>query len=178
MTDPEDDDDPGAAAPGGGAATPLPHALRPVLALAELAGALGLLALMGLTVTDALMRSFLNRPILGSGDLVQILLVLVVACSVPLCIAAGRAIAIEFLVQRLPASPRRWLHRVTALGAAAVLLYLAWRCHVNAGEAAMFGETTMLLRIPYGPFYAVLAVSFLISAALFALEAWRGKGLA
>lgn len=157
---------------------PIPRALRPVVALAEIAGALGLLALMGLTVSDALMRSFLNRPILGSGDLVQVILVVVVACSVPLCIAAGRAIAIEILVQRLDEGPRRLLHRLTALTGAAVLLYLAWRCHVNAGEAAMFGETTMLLRISYGPFYAVLAASFLLSAVLFVLEAWRGKGAA
>jgi hypothetical protein len=34
--------------------------------------ALALIALMGLTVSDALLRSFANRPILGAGDLVQV----------------------------------------------------------------------------------------------------------
>jgi|GEM_PF-1509605 len=156
-------------------APPLPLPLRWACHLAEIVGGVALLALMGLTVSDALLRTFANRPILGGGDLVQVFLLIVVACAIPLCVAAGRAIAIEIFVRLLPALLHRIVERATALISAAILLYLAWRCHVNAGDAALFGETTMLLRIPFGPFYTVLAVAFLLSALLFLVEALRGR---
>ncbi|MDZ4093929.1 MAG: TRAP transporter small permease [Paracoccaceae bacterium] len=143
-------------------------------AVAVLGGG-ALVALMLLTVTDALMRSILNRPVMGGGDLIQIVLVLVVAAAVPLSVAAGRAIAIDFVVTRLPSAVSRPLLRLTSATSAIAFGYLAWRCQINAGEAAMFGETTMLLQIPYGPFYQVLALSFALCAALFATESLRGR---
>lgn len=163
---PSDDDHP---SPDGD----LPMPLRWTSYLVELVGGVALIGLMVLTVTDALMRSLANRPILGGGDLIQVFLVVVVACAVPLCVAAGRAIAIELFVNLLPPLGRGLLQRFTALISAGVLLYLSWRCYINAGEAAMFGETTMLLRIPFGPFYGVLAVSFLLSSVFFLRSAMR-----
>ena len=156
----------------------MPAPVRWGAGLVEVLGGLALLALMGLTVSDALLRSLANRPILGAGDLIQVLLALVVAASLPLCVLAGRAIAIESLVQRLPAGLAAAVTRLAHLIAAAALAVLAWRCWINAGEAALFGETTMLRRIPYGPFYAALAVSSALSAAIFAAFAlWpRGRG--
>jgi len=139
----------------------------------DIVGGLALVVLLAITVSDALMRSLLNRPILGGGDLVQVALVMVVAAAVPLSIASGRAIAIEMLVDRLPPAAAVWLRRGSAAICAVASGYLAWRCYVNAGEAAMFGETTMLLRIPYGPFYGALAISFAISALVFALAILR-----
>jgi len=154
---------------------PLPVAIRWACYVAEIVGGVALLALMGLTVSDALLRTFANRPILGGGDLVQVFLLVVVACSIPLCVASGRAIAIEIVVRLLPSLLRRTVERITSVISASILIYLAWRCHVNAGDAARFGETTMLLRIPFGPFYTVLALAFLLSAILFLVEALRGR---
>lgn len=158
-------------------AEPAPRPVRWISVVLELIGGVGLFLLMMLTVSDALLRSFANRPILGAADTIQVLLVVVVAISIPLCIAAGRAIAIEFAVNLLAEGPRQMLLRLTSLTCAIVLAYLSWRCFVNAGEAAMFGETTMLLQIPFGPFYTVLAIAFGISAALFLYQAVRGKVL-
>lgn len=145
--------------------------------LVELVGGFAVFTLMLLTVSDALLRSFANRPILGANDLVQVILVVVVACAVPLCIAGGRAIAIEFLVARLPIRIGKPVGQAMSVIAAVALGYLAWRCWVNAGEAARFGETTMLLQIPFGPFYLALAISFAVSAALFVYFALRGTPL-
>lgn len=158
----------------GGSSSLMPAEKWLVSALQFLGGiALGALAL--LTVADALLRSFANRPILGGNDMVQVLLVLVVAASIPLCIHAGRAIAIEMILERLPAGPRVVITKMSDLLCATVLAVLSWRCAINASQAALFGETTMLLQIPFGPFYWCLAVSFALSALLFALKfaGWR-----
>ncbi len=159
--------------PETGVGDPIP--VRWGAGLIEALGGLALIALAGLTVSDALLRSLLNRPILGAADIVQVLLVLVVAASLPLCVLAGRAIAIDSVVDRLPPRAAGPVRRLAHAVAAAALATLAWRCWINAGEAALFGETTMLRRIPYGPFYAALAVSAGLSAAVFAAFAIRRR---
>ncbi|MGJ3263236.1 MAG: TRAP transporter small permease [Salinarimonas sp.] len=138
-------------------------------------GGAGVLALMLLTVSDALLRTFANAPILGANDLTQVILAIVVAASVPMCIASDRAVAITALVDRMKPAAGGLVRRAGYAASAAALGYLAWRCFVNGGEAAMFGETTMLLRIPYGPFYYALSAGFGLSAVLFAAGALRGR---
>lgn len=138
-------------------------------------GGVGVVALMLLTVADALLRSFANAPILGANDLTQVILAVVVAASVPLCIASDRAVAITALVDRMRPAAGGLVRRTAYAASTAALAYLAWRCFVNGGEAAMFGETTMLLRIPYGPFYYALSAGFGFSAVLFAAGVLRGR---
>lgn len=167
-------DAPSAPEPGHTATRP-PVAMALPLLVLEIVGSLCLAALLTLTVSDALLRSLANRPVFGASDLIQVLLCLVVAASLPLCVAAGRAIAIDMLVERLPVRLRKPLARLMAATSAGLLLLAAWRCYVNAGEAAQFGESTMLLRIGYGPFYLALSVSFFFCALLFAAEALRRK---
>jgi TRAP-type C4-dicarboxylate transport system permease small subunit len=152
----------------------LSRAARAVHGLLEIVGGVALCGLMVLTVSDALLRSFANLPIVGANDFTQIILVVVVACSLPLCIAGGRAITIDLLIDLLPRSARTVLHRLTAISGAIALGYLAWRCLVNARDAATFGETTMLMQIPYGPFYLALAIGLALSGLLFLVDAiWR-----
>lgn len=133
-------------------------------------GAVAVFVLMGLSVSDALLRSFLNSPIFGANDYAQILLSFVVGLSLPLCVLAGRLIAIDTLVVRLPKwvqSPLDWL--TSALGIA-ILSYVAWRAFVNAREAAMFGETTLLLQLPFGPSYYAVAFGCALSALILLVE--------
>lgn len=133
-------------------------------------GAAAVFVLMGLSVSDALLRSFLNRPIFGANDYAQVLLSLIVSLSLPLCVLAGRLIAIDTLVSRLPRiaqAPLDWL--ATGLGVG-ILGYLGWRAFLNAGEAALFGETTLLLQLPFGPSYYALAFGCALSALVLVAE--------
>jgi len=133
-------------------------------------GALIIFALMGLSVTDALMRSFLNKPIFGANDYAQILLSYGVSASFPLCVLAGRLIAIDTIVLMMPKAMQFWLDwLVTGLGAI-MLSYLAWRAFLNALEAALFAEATLLLQLPYGPSYYAIAIGCGLSAILIVLE--------
>lgn len=133
-------------------------------------GAFVIFALMGLSVSDAILRSFFNEPIFGANDYAQILLSLAAAASFPLCVLAGRLIAIDTLVLKLPTrvqDPLDWL--VTVLGVT-MLSYLSYRAFFNALEAADFGETTLLLQLPFGPSYYAVAVGCALSALHLLLE--------
>ncbi|MCS6932023.1 MAG: TRAP transporter small permease [Acetobacteraceae bacterium] len=57
------------------------------------------------------------------------------------------------------------------LGSAAVLALLSWRLVRVASEAAEFGETTNLLRLPQAPFLWLAVAGAGLAAALFAAQA-------
>ncbi|MES0880896.1 TRAP transporter small permease [Roseibium sp. SCP14] len=135
-----------------------------------IAGGLLVFSLMGLSVSDALLRSFFNKPIFGANDYAQILLSFVVSLSFPLCVLAGRLIAIDTLVLKLPLAVQMVLDwMVTALGTV-MLGYLSWRAFSNALEAATFGESTMLLQLPFGPSYYAVSAGCGLAALVLVLE--------
>ena len=138
--------------------------------LLVLLGGAAIFALMLLSVSDALLRTFFNAPIFGANDYAQVLLSFVVAASLPACVIAGRLIAIDTLILMMPERAQAWLDWITSLAGVTVLIYLAWRAFKNGQEAALFGETTLLLQIPFGPSYYALSAGCLFSALLMILQ--------
>lgn len=134
------------------------------------AGGVLVFSLMGLSVTDALLRSFLDKPIFGANDYAQILLSFVVAISFPLCVLSGRLIAIDTLVLMLPRTIQSVLDWLITILGALILAYLAWRAFLNALDAALFDESTMLLQLPFGPSYYAVAAGCAFSAVVLVLE--------
>lgn len=146
-----------------------PSASRPLAwleAALTLMGGVAVFGMMFLSVGDALLRSLFNAPIFGANDYTMIILSITVSISLPLCILAGRAITIDTLTRQLPAMTELWLNRLVSLTGAVMLFYVAWRCYLNGRDAAMFGETTMLLRLPLGPSYYVLSAGMVLSGIL------------
>lgn len=138
--------------------------------LLVVSGALIVFVLMGLSVTDALLRSFFNSPIFGANDYAQILLSFAVAISFPLCVLSGRLIAIDTLARRFPVALQKVLDWAMTLLGISMLSYLAWRCFSNALEASEFGETTLLLQLPFAPSYYAVAAGCGLSALVLLLE--------
>jgi TRAP-type C4-dicarboxylate transport system permease small subunit len=127
-------------------------------------GGAALLALMFLSVTDALLRTFFNAPVFGAQEVARMVLAAVVAFGVPAGIVAGQSITIDIVSERLPPRIARPVEKFVLVLAAAIMSLVAWRCAVNGMAAAGFGEATVLLSIPYGPFYYCLAAGFAAAA--------------
>ncbi len=141
-------------------------------------GTLALFLMMFLSVGDALLRSFFDSPIFGANDLTQIGLSIVVSISLPLCVLAGRLVAIDTLIKLAPSYLERsanWL--VTGLSVI-MLAYIAWRSVLNALSAADFGETTLLLQLSFAPSYYVISAGSAASALLLFIKMvkeWRSN---
>lgn len=133
-------------------------------------GALIVFGLMGLSVSDALLRSFLNKPIFGANDYAQVLLSFLVAFSLPLCVLAGRLIAIDTLKAMAPVKLQKALEWIITICGVVMLSYLAWRAFSNALDAADFGEATLLLQLPFGPSYYAVAIGCAFAALMLLLE--------
>lgn len=135
-----------------------------------IAGAVLVFVLMGLSVADAFLRSVINSPIFGANDYAQIILSFIVAVSFPLCVLSGRLIAIDTLLRFFPGKLQVFLDWASSLLGIVMLAYLSWRAFFNALEAASFGETTLLLQLPYAPSYYAVALGCGLSAVILLLE--------
>lgn len=141
-------------------------------------GTLALFLMMFLSVGDALLRSLFDKPIFGANDLTQIGLSIIVSISLPLCVIAGRLVAIDTLIKLAPSRWERganWL--VTGLSIT-ILAYIAWRSVLNAISAADFGETTLLLQLSFAPSYYVISAGSAASALLLfvkMVKQWRSS---
>lgn len=119
------------------------------------------------------MRKALNAPIVGAEDILILVLVVVVALSIPLGARTGAHIEIEVLESRMSAAFAKWsmiLMKVLGVG---LLVVMAWRLWHAGQSASRFGETTQQLLISYEPFYYVLAFSVATYAVVLMLEIWQ-----
>lgn len=138
-------------------------------------GAVTVFGMMFLSVTDAILRSFFDRPIFGANDYTQIILSIAVSISMPLCVLSGRVIAIDTLVTKLPDSAYRIVAWLVSVAGAVMLGYLSWRAFLNAQEAARFAETTLLLQLPLGISYYAIAAGAALSCVLLIVERMRDE---
>lgn len=144
-------------------------------------GGVSLAFMTGFSVWNVLiMRKALNSPIVGAEDILILLLVVIVALSVPLGARTGAHIEIEILESRMSAGFAKWSMIAMKLMGVALLLTMSW-CLYHAGLSAVrFGETTQQLLISYEPFYYLLAVSMCIYAVVIILDIvqlLRGKAI-
>ena len=165
MSDGQDDSEDHPADPGG---------LRRWLEAPLIAGgAVAVFAMMFLSVTDAMLRSLFDSPIFGANDYTQVILSIAVSISLPLCVLAGRVIAIDTLVALLPAGLQRPIALLVSLLGTVMMAYLGWRAWLNAREATRFGETTLLLQLPLDISYYAIAAGSALAAVLLLTEGMR-----
>lgn len=136
----------------------------------ETLGAVALFAMMTITFLDIAGRFLLHRPLPGSTDLVQVLLLLTASCTLPAVTWRGEHLSIG-LFDGARATPLERARRAmvatvvaVAFGALSVLLWF------YAGDTARNGDVIGYLRLPVAPFVHALSalclVAALVSAAL------------
>jgi TRAP-type C4-dicarboxylate transport system permease small subunit len=133
---------------------------RVLTAAATAAGVMAVIALAalaGVTIVDVTGRYLLNKPVFGSIEISEFLLVLLGFGGLALAELRNSHITVDFFLTALP-------NRVQAvLTAAAALLgivfwgFVAWRAVVHAGRIAAAGEVSANWGVPTYPFYLCAA---------------------
>ncbi|TNF09500.1 MAG: TRAP transporter small permease [Gammaproteobacteria bacterium] len=133
-------------------------------------GGVSILFLMGLTVSDVVMRYLFNSPIFGAQDLLQLTLLLIVAFSTAFGGRSGAHIEIELFEQKMNPHFARWSLLLVRLVGAVLVGVLAWRLIETGIMSVMFGEATQLLLISYENFYYVLAAGMALYSLVLLAE--------
>ncbi len=130
-------------------------------ALSTLCGvlaALGLFAIMWLTLVDVSGRKLLDGSVPGSLELTELLLVLVIFSGLPLVSLHGEHVVFDSLDPLLPP----WLRRVQQVIVDGFCLCalggIAWLMWTKAGQMTEYGDTTAQLKWPLGPFVYGMSV--------------------
>lgn len=137
--------------------------------LAVLSG-LVLVAAIGLTFADVVLRYVFAAPILGARDLLEMGMVTVVALALPFTWRIGGHIVVDLIPEYgIRALDRGRDIAVRAIGCF-VFAVLAWRAWLRADDAALFNEATNMIELPFQPFFWLLAAATAFQALVLAAE--------
>ncbi|WP_332814420.1 TRAP transporter small permease [Ramlibacter sp.] len=132
----------------------------------ETLGAVALFAMMAVTFVDIAGRFLLHRPLPGSTDLVQVLLLLTAGCTLPAVTWRGEHLSIGLFDGARPTLRERARRAIVAAVLAltfSALALLLWR---HAGDTVTNGDVIGYLRLPVAPFVYALSALCLVAAAV------------
>ena len=141
-------------------------------ALAVVSGLI-LLALIGLTFTDVILRYIFSSPILGAKDLLEMGMVVVISLAFPFTWRIGGHIVVDLI-------PDYGIKFLTTLRDVVVRLigieifrHLAWNAWIRAGDAKLFNEATNMIEVPFQPFFWILSIAAGFQVLLLVFEVVR-----
>lgn len=126
------------------------------VALAVFSG-LVLIALIGLTFCDVVLRYIFSAPIFGARDLLEMGMVVVISLAFPFTWRNGGHIVVDLLPDYGIVALTVIRDLVVRFIGIAIFGLLAWRMWLRADDAVLFNEATNMLEVPFQPFFWVLA---------------------
>lgn len=144
-----------------------------LLSLLTFPANLALFIMMMITVVDIIGRSVFNAPILGSVEVTQVSLAVMVVCAFPLIVHDESHISVDLLDNIIPRWLAPWRQLCVHLMSAVVLSLLTWQLYKYAARAFRYGDVTEFLRIPIGYVLAVMAFMGAVSVLVCLLRVWH-----
>jgi TRAP-type C4-dicarboxylate transport system permease small subunit len=120
--------------------------------------AAGVLAvMMFLTATDVLLRYFFNRPILGSVEMTEFLMAILVSLGLGYCTLSKGHVTVDLLISRFSPRAQAIINSITCLVSFGLIALITWRCILYISVVRDPLITSAALHIPTFPFVAIVA---------------------
>jgi tripartite ATP-independent transporter DctM subunit len=130
-----------------------------------------ILALMVLLITtDVILRYFFNRPIKGSYELIEFMMVTLVFFGLAFTQTKKGHISITLLTVKLSSARQAVIRSATYLLCLFTFLTITWRGIVDAGSLRLDGVTSDLLMIPIFPFMWVVVLGSALLSFVFLID--------
>ena len=143
-------------------------------AIPRIAGllAVGVLFLMMLlTVADVSLRAILGKPIIGTTEITEQMMVAVVFLGLGWCALQGKQISVELFASRYKPRTQRMIDIMVYFVGLIVVAALCWRTLITTLTVYRLGITCAYIGLPKYPFYVLAAfgwaVLFVAMASLF-----------
>jgi TRAP-type C4-dicarboxylate transport system permease small subunit len=115
---------------------------------------------MMLTVADVFMRYVFARPITGSTEMTEFMMVILIVSIVPTAIA-NRHIRVDILMERLTPKGQALFDAITIFVGSWLVIILGWRAFMACLFMIHNDVRSPTLDIPIYPFYAMMAMGFI-----------------
>ncbi len=121
----------------------------------------GILALMMfLTAADVTGRYVFNRPILGSYEISEHMMAILVAFTIAYCAVQRGHVNVDLVISRLPQRTRAILRTFTDLLSLGLFSLIAWQSLYQAKVQYFAGTTSPSLFFPVFPFIIITGLGF------------------
>lgn len=150
-------------------------AIRLMDRINKLIGAMGIIVMMALTlltILDIVMRRFFSMPFSFSYEVTQLMVVVIVFCSIPYSTNKVRHVSIDVLVDQFPPKLRGIFRAVSDLFCTVVLAMICWQSYVKCIYEYDIGTMTGELEIPLYPFYFFVSFGALIAGISMLIRTW------
>lgn len=124
-----------------------------------------LAAMMFLTFADVSLRYVFNRPLTGSYELTEYMMVILVGFGIAYCAVVKGHITIDIVVSRFPQRTQAIIDSVTCLIGLGLFSLITWQCALHLKGHFEAGVASVVLLIPTFPFIAALT----LGSAMFCL---------
>lgn len=131
--------------------------IKPINLVASSVGIILLAAMMFLTAADVVLRYSLNKPILGSYELTQYMLAIIISVGLAYCSIEKGHVNIDILTTKLSTRTRAILDSVTGLLGLIVAGLMTWQTIIYIPMLQKSGLVSSVLLIPIYPFVAIVA---------------------
>lgn len=134
------------------------------------AGAVALLGTMLLTVVDVMGRYLFGTPVLGSNELIGLMLLVSVMVMLPLLVLADDQIRVDLFTHAIRPSFAKWVQRIYSVALGVGCAWLAMSVLKLAARADRKALVTEYLEIPASWAMYVVALSLLLCAFAFLIR--------
>ena len=146
----------------------LEKAIFPISRFLLLIGQFILALMVMLTVVDVFLRYVFNRPILGSYELTEFMMAILVFSSVGYAMVVKGHVVVDLVFSRLPQKAQHIVECVTSFIAFILFSVVTWRNVLHAQTTWQRNDVTAELFIPISPFILFVAIGIaVLSLVLF-----------
>lgn len=135
----------------------LKEAISRIITVAHGIGVAFMTLMMLLTVSDVIMRYLFNRPIMGSFELTQFFMAILVSFGISYTAIKKGHVGVDIIISRLSRKTRMIVNMITQLLALVLFSLVSWRNIDQAINVKANGTTSSVLLIPVFPFVYVFA---------------------
>jgi len=136
--------------------------LKRIVTWAGMASTTLLGVMMMLTVADVVLRYIFNRPIMGSMELTEYLMVCVGTLGLAWCALEGAHIKVELIVSRFPQRLQKFVDSFNYVLLIGVSGVIASQTFVRARTVRRLHVASAMLDVPQHPFVLVTTFSYLL----------------
>ena len=144
--------------------------VRPVTWWVNSVGVGVLVLMMFLTAADVSLRYIFNLPILGSYEITEYMMAILVAFTIAYTAFTKGHVNVDLIVNRLPKRLGSAISIVTNLICVVLFSLIAWRSFYQAGVLHNAAAVSPALSIPEFPFVIITGIGFSLISVVFILH--------
>ena len=129
-----------------------------------------LMLLMLLITADVFLRAFFRRPILGTNELSEFMMIIVVYLAMAYTQHTKSHVSVDLVISRFPQRVQDVVDTCIYLLSLFICSLITWRAFADINRLISINRVSDVLNVPVVPFQTVMAVGFFLFSLVLLLD--------